>query len=150
MRFENGQFLNGDCLELMAHIPDGSVDMILCDLPYGTTQNKWDTVIPFESLWKHYWRVAKPNAAIVLTAQCLFDKVLGASQIDFLKYEWIWRKEAGTGFLNAKKQPLKDCENILVFYRHQCVYNPQMRQGHKAYKLKKKAVKRKTTIKAES
>lgn len=137
MKTKFGQILNGDCLEFMGQIPDGSVDMILCDLPYGTTRNKWDSIIPFEALWSHYWRVAKPNAAIVLTAQCPFDKFLGMSQIDFLKYEWIWRKESGSGFLNAKKMPLKDCENVLIFYRNLPTYNPQMRSGFKPYSAKK-------------
>lgn len=120
------EFWNGDCLELMRDIPDGSVDMILCDLPYGTTQNKWDSVIPFEPLWEQYWRVLKRNGAVVLTAQCPFDKSLGASQIQHLKYEWIWFKTQATGHLNAKKQPMKTHENVLVFYREQCVYNPQI------------------------
>lgn len=124
-----GSLWNGDCLEMMANIPDGSVDMILCDLPYGTTQNKWDAVIPFEPLWRHYWRVAKPNAAIVLTAQSPFDKMLGASQIQHLKYEWVWEKAKATGHLNAKKQPMKAHENVLIFYKAQCVYNPQKTPG---------------------
>jgi len=125
----SGELWNGDCLELMRHIPDGSVDMILCDLPYGTTQNKWDTIIPFAPLWSEYWRVAKPNAAIVLTAQCPFDKALGYSQIQHLKYEWIWQKPKATGHLNAKKQPMKAHENALVFYRCQPIYNPQKTEG---------------------
>lgn len=120
---------HGDCLDLMKNIPDGSVDMILCDLPYGTTQNKWDSVIPLDQLWEQYWRIAKPNAAVVLTAQCPFDKALGASCLRYLKYEWIWEKEMGTGHLNAKKQPMKFHENVLVFYREQCTYNPQFEQG---------------------
>ncbi len=124
----------GDCLEVMQTIADKSVDMILCDLPYGTTQNKWDSVIPLDQLWTHYNRIAKPNAAIVLTAQAPFDKVLGASNVAALRYEWIWRKEAGTGFLNAKRAPLKDHENVLVFYREPPTYNPQMRTGFKPYK----------------
>lgn len=123
----------GDCLERMREIPSGSVDMILCDLPYGTTQNKWDYVIPFEPLWSEYWRVIKRNGAVVLTAQSPFDKVLGCSQIKFLRYEWIWRKESGTGFLNARRAPLKDHENVLVFYRGLPTYNPQAHAG-KAYK----------------
>ena len=130
------QLMQGDCLERMKEIPDGSVDLILCDLPYGTTQNKWDSVIPFEPLWEQYWRVLKRNGAVVLTAQCPFDKLLGASQIQHLKYEWLWIKPNGTGFLNAKKQPLKTVENILVFYRKQSTYNPQMRMGFKPYKAK--------------
>jgi DNA modification methylase len=113
----------------MKEIPDGSVDMVMCDLPYGTTQNKWDSVIPFAPLWSHYWRVCKPNAAVVLTAQCPFDKMLGASQIQHLKYEWIWQKTVATGHLNSKKQPLKEHENILVFYRKPCTYLPQMVEG---------------------
>lgn len=136
IRYNDGSFYHGECLDVMSRLPDGCVDMVLADLPYGTTQNKWDSVIPFEPLWKQYWRVLKPNGAVVLSAQPPFDKVLGASQVQHLKYEWIWRKEAGTGFLNAKKQPLKDCENVLVFYREQCTYRPQMRTGFKPYKIK--------------
>lgn len=128
---------NEDCLEGMKRIPDGSVDMILCDLPYGTTRNKWDTVIPLDELWAHYERVIKENGAIVLTAQTPFDKVLGASNIKRLKYEWIWIKDAGTGFLNAKKMPLKNHENVLVFYKKPPTYNPQMRTGFKPYETKK-------------
>lgn len=125
----------GDCLELMKDIPDNSVDLILCDLPYGTTRNKWDSIIPLDRLWHEYKRLCR--GAIVLTAQTPFDKVLGSSNITMLKYEWIWRKEAGTGFLNAKKAPLKDHENILVFYRNKPTYNPQKRQGFKPYICKK-------------
>lgn len=119
----------GDCLELLPMMKPHSVDMVLCDLPYGTTRNKWDSVLPLEELWLEYWRVVKPDGAIVLTAQAPFDKILGASEIRFLKYEWIWQKGKATGHLNAKKQPMKAHENILVFYRSQCTYNPQMRQG---------------------
>ena len=125
-----------DCLEGMKEIDDGSVDMILCDLPYGTTQNKWDSVIDLDKLWKQYKRVIKQNGAIILTAQSPFDKILGSSNLVMLKYEWIWEKEAGTGFLNAKKSPLKSHENILVFYNKQPVYNPQMEKGI-AYVCKK-------------
>lgn len=127
---------NMDCIAAMPSIASGSVDLILCDLPYGTTQNKWDTVIPFDALWAEYLRIVKPNGAIVLTAQAPFDKVLGASNIGMLKYEWIWQKDNGTGFLNAKKAPLKTHENILVFYRKPPTYNPQMRLGFKPYKSK--------------
>lgn len=123
--FDTGTFYNSDTFEAMKLIPDNSVDMILADLPYGTTQNKWDSVIPFEKLWHEYWRIAKQNAPVVLTAQCPFDKMLGASQIKYLKYEWIWKKSKATGHLNAKKQPMKNVENVLVFYRQQCLYNPQ-------------------------
>lgn len=125
MDIGNGKLLLGDCLNLMKQIPDGSVDMVLCDLPYGTTRNKWDNIIPFEPLWEHYWRVTKPNAAVVLTAQCPFDKVLGASQIKHLKYEWVWVKSKITGVLNAKKMPVRKHENILTFYKNQPTYNAQ-------------------------
>lgn len=134
-------FLLGDCLELMATLPDASVDMVLCDLPYGTTACKWDTVIPFEPLWAQYRRVAKRNAAIVLTAQAPFDKALGASNLPMLRYEWIWRKESGSGHLNAKQAPLKDHENVLVFYASPPTYNPQMRTGFKPYACKQGATK---------
>ena len=117
--------MNADCLQAMCVIPDGSVDLILCDLPYGTTQNKWDSVIPFEPLWREYWRVLKANGAVVLTAQPPFDKALGCSQLEFLKYEWIWQKTKATGHLNSKSQPLKEHENVLVFYRQQPTYLPQ-------------------------
>ena len=133
----NVDLLQGDCLELMKDIPDGSVDMILADLPYGTTRNKWDSIIDLEKLWEQYNRIIKERGAIILTAQTPFDKVLGMSNLKMLKYEWIWEKEAGTGFLNAKKMPLKNHENILVFYKKLPVYNPQMRLGFKPYVAKK-------------
>ena len=120
---------NEDCLEGMKRIPDGSVDMILCDLPYGTTRNKWDAIIPLDELWQQYNRVIKDNGAIVLTAQTPFDKVLGVSNLKMLKYEWIWTKYSGTGHLNAKKMPMKNHENILVFYKKLPTYNPQMTKG---------------------
>ena len=129
------ELYHGDCLEVMKDIPDGSVDMILCDLPYGTTQNKWDSVIDLNKLWAEYTRIIKDNGAIVLFAQSPFDKVLGYSNISMLKYEWIWKKENATGFLNANKSPMKIHENILVFYKHQCTYNPQMREGFKSYSM---------------
>lgn len=132
---KNGRFYNEDCFDAMREIPDGVIDMILCDLPYGTTQNKWDSVLPLDKLWAEYWRICKSNAAIVLTAQPPFDKSLGVSQIDFLKYEWIWEKTAASGHLNAKKQPMKAHENVLVFYKEQCLYNPQFEEG-KAYTQK--------------
>lgn len=118
-----------DCLEGMKLIPDKSIDMILCDLPYGTTQNKWDSVIDLKSLWEQYERIIKDRGAIVLTAQTPFDKILGSSNIKMLKYEWIWKKNRGTGHLNAKKMPMKNHENILIFYKKLPIYNPQMRDG---------------------
>lgn len=125
--------MHGDCLEMMKLIPDGSVDMVLCDLPYGTTQNGWDSLIPFPELWAEYKRVGKENCAFVLTAQPPFDKVLGCSNLAMLKYEWIWEKTKATGHLNAKKQPMKAHENVLVFYGKQATYNPQKTEG-KPYK----------------
>lgn len=119
----------GDTFDAMALLPDASVDLVLCDLPYGTTQNKWDSVLPLDRLWAEYWRIAKPNAAIVLTAQPPFDKLLGASCLQHLKYEWIWEKTLATGHLNAKKQPMKAHENVLVFYKKQSPYFPQMTPG---------------------
>lgn len=123
--FRTGTFYLGDCFDVMATLPSGTVDMVLCDLPYGTTQNKWDSILPLDRLWLEYWRLLKSNGPAVLTAQPPFDKILGASQIDFLKYEWIWRKSKATGHLNAKKQPLKEHENVLLFYQEQCFYDPQ-------------------------
>ena len=120
----------GDCLELMPkHVEDKSIDMIFCDLPYGTTQNKWDSVIPLDKLWSEYNRVIKDNGAIVLFAQTPFDKVLGASNLKMLKYEWIWRKSRPTGHLNANRMPMKAHENILVFYKKLPTYSKQMTIG---------------------
>lgn len=130
------KLLQGDCLELMKNIPDKSIDMILCDLPFNTTRNSWDIAIPLEPLWELYNRIIKDNGAIVLFAQTPFDKVLGNSNLKMLKYEWIWEKDNATGFLNAKKMPLKIHENILVFYKKLPLYNPQMRTGFKPYKCK--------------
>lgn len=121
----NYELYHGDCLDVMKEIEDKSVDMILCDLPYGTTRNKWDNVIPFDKLWKQYERIIKDNGAIVLFAQTPFDKVLGSSNLKLLKYEWIWEKNKTTGFLNSKKMPLKAHENILIFYKKLPIYNPQ-------------------------
>ena len=126
----------GDCLELMREIPDKSTDMVLCDLPYGTTRNKWDSVIPLNKLWEQYERIIKDNGAIVLFSQMPFSAELVHSNLKLFKYEWIWEKDNGTGFLNAKKMPLKIHENILVFYKKLPLYNPQMRTGFKPYKCK--------------
>lgn len=125
------QLMKGDCLELMRDIPDGSVDMVLCDLPYGTTQNKWDCPIDLLKLWPEYWRICKQNSVIALTAQTPFDKILGASQIAHLKYEWIWEKTNPTGHLNAKRAPMKAHENVLIFYKRQPIYSPIKTGGHK-------------------
>jgi len=119
------EIIHGDCLEVMRQFPDKSIDMILCDLPYGTTQNKWDSIIPLDKLWEQYERIIKDNGAIVLTAQTPFDKVLGCSNLKLLRYEWIWNKISPTGHLNARKMPMKKTENILVFYKQLPTYNPQ-------------------------
>ena len=118
--------LQGDCIEVMKELPDNSIDMILCDLPYGTTQCKWDTIIPFESLWKEYRRVAKDNAAIVLTAAQPFTSVLVSSNLKEFKYTWVWEKSKATGYLNAKKMPMRAHEDVCVFYKKPPIYNPQM------------------------
>ena len=117
---------NMDCLEGMKQIPDGTIDAVICDLPYGTTACAWDSVIPFDKLWEQYNRIVKPNGAFVLFGAEPFSSALRMSNIENFKYDWIWRKPKGTGHLNAEKQPLRDVEIISVFYRKQCTYNPQM------------------------
>lgn len=123
------QLLQGDCLELMKNTPDGSVDMVLADPPFGMTQNEWDKVIPFEPLWEQYRRICKQNAAILLFGQQPFISDVVSSNRKNFKYCWVWSKGQCSGFLNAKKQPLRNCEEIAVFYQKQCTYNPQMRKG---------------------
>ena len=122
--------LHGDCLELMQTIGSNSVDLILCDLPYGTTACKWDTVIPFEPLWQQYERIIKDDGAIVLTAAQPFASILAVSNIKLFRYDWIYEKPNATGFLNAKKQPLRAHESVLVFYKKQPTFNPQKTYGH--------------------
>lgn len=119
------KLLHGDCLELMKGIPDGSVDMILCDLPYGTTACKWDTVIPFEPLWEQYERIVKDRGAIVLLSAQPFTTDLIQSNRKLFRYEIIWEKTQKTGFYNANRMPLKGHENILIFYKKLPTYNPQ-------------------------
>ena len=119
----------GDCLELMKDLPDGSVDMILTDLPYGTTDCSFDVRLPFESVWSEFKRVTKHNAAILLFSQMPFGAELIMSNRKMFRYEWIWEKSLGVGFLNAKKMPLRCHENILVFYRKLPTYNPQWTWG---------------------
>ena len=120
---------NGDCLELMCNILDKSIDMILCDLPYGTTQNKWDSVIPFNLLWCQYRRIIKDNGAICLFGQGLFTANLICSNKEMYRYDLIWEKTKAGGFLNARRMPLQAHENISVFYKKLPVYNPQMEAG---------------------
>jgi site-specific DNA-methyltransferase (adenine-specific) len=127
----------GDCLEVMKQIDNKSIDMILCDLPYGTTQNKWDIVIPFDSLWMEYERIIKNNGVIVLTATQPFSSQLIVSNLKMFKYEWIWEKTISSGQLNVNKQPLRNHESILIFYKNQPTYNPQFETG-KPYKIDRK------------
>lgn len=123
--------LHGDCLNLLPALASESVDMVLCDLPYGTTACKWDVVIPFEPLWKEYKRICKQNAAIVLFGSLPFTIDLAISQRKLFKYWWIWNKVIAMGFLNAKKQPLRTQEEILVFYEKQPTYNAQLTKKEK-------------------
>lgn len=126
------QLYNGDCLEVMKSIPNKSIDLILCDLPYGITKCKWDTPIDLFAMWNQYNRIIKDNAPILLFAQTPFDKVLGSSNLSMLKYEWIWEKAQATGHLNAKKMPMKDMKIFLCFikncqfiiHKKQLVINP--------------------------
>ena len=122
----NNTLWNGDCLELMQDIPDKSIDAIICDLPYGTTACKWDSVIPFDKLWKQYKRIIKDNGAIVLFGSQPFTSALVMSNPKMFKYELMWLKNIPTGFLNAKRMQMKTHENILVFYKKPPTYNPQM------------------------
>lgn len=127
-KFINNIYEN-DCIKQMKLLPNKSIDMILCDLPYGTTQNKWDSVIPLDELWKEYKRIIKDDGAIVLTSNGIFTSKLILSNEKMFKYKWVWEKSKATNFLNAKKQPLRKHEDICVFYKKQCTYNPQMKLG---------------------
>lgn len=142
------EILFGDCFELMPKIKDKSVDLIFADLPYGATKCKWDSNLPLDKLWAEYKRIIKDNGCVLLFAQTPFDKVLGCSNLEWLKYEWIWEKTQATGFFNAKKMPMKAHENILVFYKNPPTYNPQKTIGHKPmnYYTKKAAVQNKTQV----
>lgn len=125
------QVVQGDCFELMERIPTNSIDLIITDPPYGTTQNKWDTPVPLDTLWGQFERIIKDQGAILIFAQTPFDKKLGASNLKLLRYEWIWEKTEATGHLNAKRMPMKAHENILVFYKNLPLYFPQKTYGHK-------------------
>lgn len=137
---EKSKLILGECLEVMRAVSDCSVDMVCADLPYGTTQCAWDVIIPFDALWEQYLRIAKPEAAIVLCAAQPFASMVVASNPKHYRYEWIWEKGNATGFLNAKKQPLRAHESAQVFYRQQPVYNPQMSSGHERKTAKRKTV----------
>lgn len=126
--FKN-KVIEGDCLDVMKDMPDKSVDMVLCDLPYGTTQNEWDSVIPLDKLWKEYERIIKDKGAIVLTSQGLFTNRLVVSNEKLFKYKIVWIKSKATNFLNAKIQPLRRHEDICIFYKKQPAYYPQKTMG---------------------
>lgn len=132
--------MHGDCLELMKNIPDGSIDMVLTDPPYGTTACKWDSIIDMSEMWVQLERIIKPSGAIVMTASQPFTSLLVCSNIRLFKYDLVWDKPSGTGFFNAKKMPLRNHESILVFYKKLPVYNPQMTHGHKRKTAVKKLV----------
>lgn len=117
------QLMKGDCLELMKQIPDGSVDMVLCDLPYGTTACKWDSVIPFDLLWSEYKRIAKKGGAIVLTACQPFTSALVCSNLKMFKYSWVWEKNKGSNFATVKYQPMREHEDVCVFADGKTIYN---------------------------
>lgn len=132
--------MQGDCLELLKSVPDCSIDLVCSDLPYGTTQCSWDSVIDLPSLWAELLRVTKENAAIVLTAAQPFTSQLVMSKPDLFRYDWVWEKGNATGFFNAKKMPLRAHESVLVFYRKLPTYNPQITSGHVRKSAKKKVV----------
>ena len=135
------ELIQGDCLEKMKDIPDKSIDMILCDLPYGTTACKWDTIIPFEPLWEQYKRIIKDNGAIVLTASQPFTSALVMSNIKWFKYEMIWNKDLCKNPGLAKIRPLPSFENILVFGNGKTTYNPQMEKGKPYTDIRKQPTK---------
>jgi DNA modification methylase len=123
----------GDCLDKMQEIPSGSVDCVIADLPYGTTQNRWDMVIPMDELWSAWQRICRPGAPVILFTQQPFTTTVAASNLKHLRTEWIWEKPQGTNFLNAKRYPMKVHENILVFCDRSPAYYPQKTAGHTAY-----------------
>ena len=127
-RIGNGVFYVGDCFDVMRSLSDGAADMVLCDLPYGTTRNKWDSILPLEELWVQYWRLCR--GAIVLTAAQPFTSFLVMSQLKSFKYDWVWDKVKGVGFLNAKKMPMRNHESVLVFGKSRIPYHPQKTTGH--------------------
>ncbi|MCY4657870.1 MAG: site-specific DNA-methyltransferase [Gammaproteobacteria bacterium] len=129
MSYLGGHLYEGDCLQVMSSIPDHSIDMVLCDLPYGTTQNKWDSVIPLSALWEHYRRIIKPRGVIVLFSQGIFTAKLILSNEEWFRYKFVWVKSKPTNFLNARRQPLRQHEDICIFYKRQPDYRPVMSSG---------------------
>lgn len=125
MKIGGGEFLNGDCLELMETLPAHSVDLLLADWPFATTALEWDRLLPFDQLWERIWHVCKPDAAIVLCSQQPFTTQLIASQMEWFRYNWVWVKERATGFANSHRMPLKAFEEVCVFYKSLPTYNPQ-------------------------
>lgn len=126
---EKNIIYNEDCLIGMDRIEDASISLIYCDLPFGSTHNKWDVIIPFEKLWNQYKRIIKPNGAIVLHATEPFASLLRCSNLDWYRYDWVWNKKRPTGHLNAKRQPLRQHELICVFYKSQCFFNPILHEN---------------------
>lgn len=118
----------GDCLELMNKLPYGKVDMILVDLPYGITQNKWDCQLPLDELFSQYWRILKQTGVIACTASQPFTSLLVTSQIQFFKHEWIWIKNRGSNFANTVREPFKEHESVIIFSRGRWTYNKQMQE----------------------
>lgn len=129
------QIILGDCLEVMPSIETESVDMIFCDLPFGTTKSEWDVIVPFEPLWLQYERVIKPNGAIILFAKPPFDKMLWVSNPKLYRYDWVWEKNKATGHLNAGHMPMQAHEYLMVFYKQPPTYNAQLSSGHKPMNL---------------
>ena len=140
------QLIKGDCLEVMKSIPDGSIDAIICDLPYGTTACKWDSVLPFEKLWEQYERIIKPNGAIILFGSQPFTSALIMSNPKMFKYEWIWEKSKASNFLQASYMPLKAHENIVVFGKGKTKYNAQKTKGKAFNKGKDKRIGKATEV----
>lgn len=136
------ELYNKDCLEAMKEIPDNHIDMVFCDLPYGTTRNFWDNIIPFDALWENYDRIVKDTGVVVLTSQQPFTSKLIMSNLSNFRYEWIWEKNKSTGHLNANKMVMKSHENVCIFYKKSPTYNPQRTTGHKPFN----AVKSKKNI----
>ena len=122
------KILHGDCLELMKELSDGKIDMILADLPYNITKNKWDIPIPFEPLWEQYWRILKPTGIIALTGSQPFSSALVMSQTQYFKHEWIWIKNRGSNFANTVREPFKEHEQVLIFSKGKWTYNKQMQE----------------------
>ena len=139
MTYRGGEIFQGDCLEVMNELDDDSVDLVLCDLPYGTTRNKWDSVIPLDELWKQYRRVVRRRGVVILSSQGKFTARLILSNESWFRYKFVWIKSKPTNFLNARRQPLRQHEDICIFYGSQPNYTPVMSQGEPYDKGTRKA-----------